>query len=240
MSGFLYGAVLQWKLDLRSRTLLVTCYIVPLAFFLFMSAVFLSVMPEMQTTLIPAMTVFSVSMGALIGLPPTLAEIYGSDIKSVYLVNGVPLWTGVLLANLSALMHLFLMSLCIYFLAPVLFDAPYPGNPTVYFGGLLLLTAASLAVASIVGLTVKDASNTAMFSILLFLPSIMLSGLMFPADLLPEGFVTAGEFFPAYWGYQVMTEPHVSAADLVPLCVILIVAAAICWFLLRRIARRAS
>ena len=30
------------------------------------------------------MTVFGVTMGALIGLPPSLVEIYSSDIKKVY------------------------------------------------------------------------------------------------------------------------------------------------------------
>lgn len=28
MNGFLYGVALQWKLDIRSKSLLVTCYIV--------------------------------------------------------------------------------------------------------------------------------------------------------------------------------------------------------------------
>ncbi len=34
---------------------------------------------------------------ALIGLPPSLVEIYGSDIKKVYLANGVPFisWYGI-------------------------------------------------------------------------------------------------------------------------------------------------
>lgn len=33
MSAFLYGAALQWKLDIRSKALLITCYLVPLLFF---------------------------------------------------------------------------------------------------------------------------------------------------------------------------------------------------------------
>ena len=32
MRAFLYGVFLQWKLDIRSRTLLITCYLVPLLF----------------------------------------------------------------------------------------------------------------------------------------------------------------------------------------------------------------
>lgn len=81
MSGFLYGVALQWKLDIRSKSLLVTCYIVPLIFFLFMGGIFTSVMPEMRNTLIQSMIVMSVSMGAFIGLPPSLIETYGSHIR---------------------------------------------------------------------------------------------------------------------------------------------------------------
>ena len=42
---------------------------------------FTSIMPESKDTLVPAMTVMGVSMGALIGLPPSLVEIYGSGMK---------------------------------------------------------------------------------------------------------------------------------------------------------------
>ncbi len=84
MSGFLYGVALQWKLDIRSKSLLVTCYIIPLIFFLLMGGIFTSVMPDMRSTLIQSMIIMSVSMGAFIGLPPSLIETYGSDINKVY------------------------------------------------------------------------------------------------------------------------------------------------------------
>ena len=65
--------------------------------------------------LIPSMTVFGVSMSALIGLPPSLVEIYGSDIKKVYRANGVPVYLGLVLTNLSAFLHLLLMSVILFF-----------------------------------------------------------------------------------------------------------------------------
>ena len=45
MSAFLYGLALQWKLDMRSRTLLITCYVVPLLFFAVMGGIFTSITP---------------------------------------------------------------------------------------------------------------------------------------------------------------------------------------------------
>ncbi len=94
MGAFLYGTALQWRLDIRSRTLLITCYVVPLLFFAMMGGIFTSVNPSARETLVPSMTVMGVSMGALIGLPPSLVEIYGGDIKKMYKANGVPLYFG--------------------------------------------------------------------------------------------------------------------------------------------------
>ena len=52
-------------MDIRSKTLLVTCYVVPLLFFAIMGGIFTSLMPEAKHTLIQSMTVMGVSMGAL-------------------------------------------------------------------------------------------------------------------------------------------------------------------------------
>lgn len=238
MEAFLYGVTLQWKLDIRSRTLLTTCYIVPLLFFVVMGGIFTSVMPGAEQTLIQSMTVFGVTMGALIGLPPSLVEIYGSDIKKVYKANGVPLCLGLVLTTISTLIHLFIMSILIYILAPLLFDAVIPRNPAVYFTSLVIFILVSLGMACMIGLGVKEQAKTPMFSILIFLPSTMLSGIMFPVEMLPEAFKIAGRIFPASWGYRMMTQGKFSLENLWPLLLILAVSAAVCVVLLKKVSRR--
>ena len=176
MKAFLYGVGLQWKLDIRSKSLLITCYVVPLLFFAVMGGIFTSVNPEAKNTLIQSMTVMGVSMGAMIGLPPSLAEIYGSDIRKMYKANGVPLYLGLVSVFLSAFIHLLIMSGIIYLTAPVLFHAELPANLPSYFGSLAVFIAVSLSVGSVLGLLVKSQAKLTMFSQLLFLPSIMLSG----------------------------------------------------------------
>ena len=235
MGAFLYGISLQWKLDIRSKTLLITCYIVPLLFFAIMGGIFTSVMPEARYTLIQSMTVFGVTMGALIGLPPSLVEIYSSDIKKVYKANGVPLYLGLALTNISAYIHLFLMSIILYIAAPLVFDAEIPENPGMYFISLAIFIAVSLSIASIIGLAVKDQAKTSMVSIIIFLPSIMLSGIMFPIDLLPKAFEMVGKIFPASWGYKVMADSTFQLENLLPLVVILILAICVCGILLRKV-----
>ena len=235
MGAFLYGVSLQWKLDIRSKTLLITCYIVPLLFFAVMGGIFTSVMPEARYTLIQSMTVFGVTMGALIGLPPSLVEIYSSDIKKVYKANGVPLYLGLVLTNISAYIHLFIMSIILYIAAPLAFNAEIPENPVLYFASLAIFIAVSLSIASIIGLAVKDQAKTSMVSIIIFLPSIMLSGIMFPIELLPKAFEIVGKIFPASWGYRVMADSTFQLENLLPLVAILILAICVCGILLRKV-----
>lgn len=235
MGAFLYGVSLQWKLDVRSKTLLITCYIVPLLFFAIMGGIFTSVMPDAKYTLIPSMTVFGVTMGALIGLPPSLVEIYGSNIRKVYTANGIPMYLGLILTNISAYIHLLIMSIILYIAAPLAFSAETPENPGIYFISLAIFIAVSLSIASIIGLAVKDQAKTSMFSIIAFLPSIMLSGIMFPIELLPKAFETTGKLFPATWGYKLMAENVFKFECLLPQLLIFVLATVMCSILLRRI-----
>ena len=234
MRAFLYGVSLQWKLDIRSKTLLITCYNVPLLFFAIMGGIFTSVMPEARHTPIQSMTIFGVTTGAFIGLPPSLVEIYSSDIKKVYKANGVPLYLGLALTNISAYIHLFIMSILLYIAAPLAFNAEIPEDPGMYFVSLVIFIAVTLSIASIIGLAVKDQAKTSMLSIIVYLPSIMLSGIMFPIELLPKAFETIGKLFPDSWGYKLMTERIFKFESLFPLLLIFVLAIVMCGILLRR------
>lgn len=234
MSGFLYGAALQWKLDIRSKSLLVTCYIVPLIFFLLMGGIFTSVMPEMRDTLIQSMIVMSVSMGALIGLPPSLIETYGSEVKKVYKANGIPVCLGLVTMFLSAFVHLMISCVIILFLSPILFDAALPVQLPFFLLALAIYIIVSLSVGSILGLAVRNQAKLTMIAQLVFLPSIMLSGIMFPLDLLPDFLETAGRIFPAFWGYQLMLADGFRSENLWYLILVFCMAVMICAILLTR------
>ena len=214
MNCFLYSLVLQWKLDIRSKSLLITFYIVPLLFFLIMGGIFTSVSPGMGTTLIQSMVVMSVSMGAFLGLPPSLVEIYGSDIKKIYNANGVPIYLGLLTMVLSAFVHLMMTSIVILLLAPILFKASLPTQLPFFLLSLTIYIVVSLSIGSILGLTLNNQAKLTMLAQLVFLPSIMLSGIMFPISLLPDFLQVIGHVFPAYWGYRLMLENGFSIENL--------------------------
>ena len=214
MNCYLYSLVLQWKLDIRSKSLLVTFYIVPLIFFLIMGGIFTSVIPEMGSTLIQSMIVMSVSMGAFLGLPPSLVEIYGSDIKKIYNANGVPIYLGLVTILLSAFVHLMMTCIVILLLAPILFKASLPTQLPIFLLSLTIYIIVSLSIGCILGLTLKNQAKLTMLAQLVFLPSIMLSGIMFQISLLPDFLQVIGHVFPAYWGYRLMLENGFSIENL--------------------------
>ena len=234
MNGFLYSAALQWKLDIRSKSLLVTCYIVPLMFFLLMGGIFTSVMPEMGSTLIQSMIVMGVSMGAWIGLPPSLIETYGSDIKKVYKANGVPVYLGLVTMFLSAFVHLMITCFVIVLLAPILFEAALPMQLPTFFLALTIYIIVSLSIGSVLGLTIKNQAKLTMTAQLVFLPSIMLSGIMFPVDLLPDFLEAIGRIFPASWGYRLMLDHGFCFENLWYLFVIFFAAVIVCGIVLKK------
>jgi ABC-2 type transport system permease protein len=199
-----------------------------------MGGIFTSVNPEARYTLIQSMSVFGVSMGALIGLPPPLVEIYGSDIKNVYKANGVPLYLGVVTHFISAFIHLMIMCVIIFFSAPVIFNAAVPLNLPLYFGSLAVFVAVSLSIGCVLGLLCRSQSKLTMVSQIIFLPSIMLSGITFHINMLPKPFEYAGKLFPAAWGNRLLTSEVFEPVLLIPLAVIFFIAIVVCGYLLSR------
>lgn len=237
MGAFLYSVGLQWKLDLRNKEIFMTYYVVPLVFFAFMGGMFTSIDPNAYKTLIQSMTIFGVTMGAFLGSPIPLVELYSSEMKKVYIVSGIPLWTSVVTNFISGFIHLMIMSLVIFVIAPIAFDATIPNNLVTYFVSLIIFIFTSLSVGTILGLFVNSVSKLTMVSQIIFLPSIMLSGIMFPYDMLPKVLQYIGKIFPATWGYLSMREEIFVFTNILPFLLIIILAIVVSIFGLRRIRK---
>ncbi|MBV7275279.1 ABC transporter permease [Clostridiaceae bacterium UIB06] len=235
MNAFLYGVVLHWKLDIRNKGVLLTYYVVPLVFFAFMGGIFTSINPIAKDTLIQSMTIFGVTMGAILGAPTPLVELYGSEIKKAYKVGGIPLWVAGVNNFISAFVHLFIMSLVIFFIAPLAFNTKIPENLILYFLYLGIFIIACVAVGTVLGVLIKSTSKLTMTSQFIFLPSIMLAGIMFPVNMLPKALESLGEIFPATWGFKLMTSETFDVKIIIPLVIIMFVSICISVYELSRI-----
>lgn len=170
----------------------------------------------------------------MIGLPPSLIETYGSEVKKVYKANGIPVCLGLVTMFLSAFVHLMISCVIILFLSPILFDAALPVQLPFFLLALAIYIIVSLSIGSILGLAVRNQAKLTMIAQLVFLPSIMLSGIMFPLDLLPDFLKTAGRIFPAFWGYQLMLADGFRSENLWYLILVFCMAVMICAILLIR------
>lgn len=81
----------------------------------------------------------------------------------------------------------------------------------------------------------KDQAKLTMYSQVVFLPSIMLSGIMFSAELLPNIFASIGKLFPATWGYTLLIQKNINVTTFIPLIIILIISIIISMILLKKI-----
>ena len=135
---------------------------------------------------------------------------------------------------LSAFVHLMITCVVIMLLAPILFEATLPTQLPSFFLALAIYIIVSLSIGSVLGLTVKNQAKLTMIAQLVFLPSIMLSGIMFPIDLLPDFFEVIGRIFPASWGYRLMLNNGFCLENLWYLIIIFLAAVVVCGIVLKK------
>lgn len=237
MEVLAYATLLQWKRDLRNKNIFMVYYLIPIFFALLMGAVFTSLMPDIKRELIQVMTVLAVSTSALLGAPVSLVDTYASEIKKAYVVGNIKLWVGVVSNFFSAMIHTSIACVMITIVTSVIFNAKRPDNLLTYVISLFIFMVTSIAIGTVIGLYVKDASKLTIFSQLVYLPSIMLSGIMFNITLLPKIFIMIGRIFPATWGFLAMKESVISLQYILPQIAILCVSIILIVYRLIRIVK---
>lgn len=202
MKAFINHLMIQFRMDLREKGTLLTIYIVPLVFYAVMGAVFSSINPDSKRTLAASMAIFAVTMGAVLGMPAPLVKMREAGVLRAYEVNGIPGWSILLTSAASALMHLLVVAMLIFATAPVLFGAAVPSNLVAYFITLAALIFASISIGLLLGVSAKNQASATMMSQAVFLPSLLLGGLMFPANMLPAPLMWLGRLYPATHAMQ--------------------------------------
>lgn len=188
---------IQLRMDARDKGTILVFYLVPLGFYAVMGAVFSSVNPEIKPVLSATMAIFSITMGAVIGLPPALVKLREAGVLRAYQVSGIPGRSILAGMGISAFLHLALVAVIISVSAPLLFGAQMPQYMGGYLLTLLALLVCSVALGLLIGVVASTQAAAMMISQAVFMPSLMLSGIMFPANLLPAPLEYLGNVFPA-------------------------------------------
>jgi ABC-2 type transport system permease protein len=147
--------------------------------------------------MIPAMVVFAILAATLLGIPDPLVSARETGIFRSYKINGVPAASILVIPALTTMLHLLIVTVIITASAPFLFDAPVPQNWGTY---LLVFFAMALACAGLgvlIGVISASTRMTVLWSQLVFIPSMLLGGLMIPYDMLPEAIGKISQLLPA-------------------------------------------
>jgi ABC-2 type transport system permease protein len=200
MTAFINHTLIEFRSSFRSKQMLFLNYAFPLGFYAMMGLVMTEINPMFTDSMVPAMVLFTVMAAVLLGLPDPLVNARESGIFRSYKIMGIPARNILIIPALTTIIHILIVSLIILITAPLFFDAPVPDN---LFGFFLVTFASMIAHAGIGALIAVISSNsraTVLWSQLVFLPSMLVSGLMMPYDFLPESAQTFARLFPATYG----------------------------------------
>jgi ABC-2 type transport system permease protein len=123
--------------------------------------------------------------------------------------------------------------------APYLFQAEWPQSILLHIFSMGIVAIASEALGVLLACFVKKQSSLTLVGQCLFLPTVMLSGIMFPANLLPKPMQIVGEILPAAQGMRLVSDGALQFTPLFVLLSTIFVAFAIAVILFRRISMRA-
>ncbi|MGI6365321.1 MAG: ABC transporter permease [Bacillota bacterium] len=209
---------------LRNRSLLLMNYLLPLGFYALMGAMMSEINPFFSQLIVPAMVTFAVLSSAILGLPAPLVEAREAEILRSFRINGVSARRLLAVPALSTSVHIVIAGAIIVATAPILFRGPlplhWPAFILVFFAFLLACT----GLGSLIGVVAGTSRSAILWQQLIYLPSMLLGGLMVPGHMLPELFVRIGHILPATYamdaflglayGQEILYSPMLAVAIL--------------------------
>jgi ABC-2 type transport system permease protein len=185
MTAFTHHFLYDFRTGLRDKSLLMMNYFFPLGFYALMGLLMTGLNPTFVPTMIPAMILVAVMTCTLLGLPNPVVEAREAGIFRSFKINGVPALSIITIPIMTSFAHLIVVSALIAFTAGPFFKAGIPVH-WGYFLLILSLTVFSMAsLGMLIGVVSPNSRAIVLFSQSIFLPSMILGGLMIPSNMLP-------------------------------------------------------
>ena len=229
MTAFTSHFAFEFRTGLRNPTAMMMNYLFPLGFYAMMGLVMTQINPGFKDLLVPALVIFAIMASNLLGLPGPLVDSREAGIYRSFKINGVPAISILSIPALSTIFHALIVSAIITLTAPI-FDGKMPQN-WLAFVLITLLTAATFGtIGMLIGVIATSSRAVVLYSQLIFLPSMLLGGLMLPIEILPVAFRPIAAILPttqamqAYmglaYGQETLLNPVLCVTILLASCVI--------------------
>ena len=197
MNAFISHFSFEFRAGLRDRSLLLMNYLFPLVFYVVVSLLMTQLNPTFRPNVIPAMVVFVTLTSLILGLPNPLVSAREAGIFRSFRVNGVPALSVVLIPAITTAVHAVIAAVIVTFTAPVFFQAPLPVNWAGFVVFLVLTIFVMAGLGVLIGVISGNTRITILWSQLIFLPSIMIGGLMIPRSLLTGALAEISGLWPS-------------------------------------------
>lgn len=197
MNAFLHHLTYDFRSGIRDRSQLFMNYLFPLVVFALMSSLMGAVNPTFKGQMLPAMTIFALLSAALLSLPGTLVNARESGVFRSFRINGVPASSLLAIPPLGGLVHMAVVAVVIAMLGPTVFGGAAPASIAGYVLAGLLAYASLASLGVLIGVASPDHRATMLLGQFIYLPSMLLSGLMMPASLLPPALAKVALLLPA-------------------------------------------
>ncbi len=197
MNAFTTHLSFEFRTGIRNKTLLLMNYLLPLGFYFLMAFIMPQINPTFQDDIIPAMVIFAVLAATLLGLPDPLVNARENGVFRSYKINGVPAASILSIPALTTVLHLTIVTLIIVGTAPLLFNAPAPVNWLNFVLTFVVFAFACAGISVLIAVISANSRITVLWSQLIFLPSMLLGGMMLPYHLLPETIGKIARILPA-------------------------------------------
>ena len=129
-------------------------------------------------------------------MPDTLVSAREAGIFRSYKINGVPALSILAIPVLTSMLHALLVTVVIALTAPAIFRGLAPANWAAFFLVFLVSAFACAGIGVLIGVISTNTRMTVLLSQLVFLPSMILGGLMLPFSLLPPALAKVALVLP--------------------------------------------
>jgi ABC-2 type transport system permease protein len=216
MNAFAYHFGFEFKTGLRNPNLLLLNYLFPLGFYLAMAVVMTRINPGFSDVMLPALAIFAILASTILGLPSPLVEDREAGVYRSYKINGVPALSILIIPAMTTIFHALIAATLIAVTAPLVFGGLAPQSWPALFGVLVVTAFACGGIGALFGVISANSRATILWSQLIFLPSMLIGGLMIPLSLLPPEMLPVSAMLPSTQAMQAIQGLAYGEATVIP------------------------
>jgi len=197
VNAFVNHFSFEFRTGVRDRTLLLMNYLFPISLYIMLGLLMTEPNPPFLETMIPAMIIVAILSSTVLSLPNPLVAAREAGIFRSYKINGVPAISILAIPALTTILHMVVVAVIITATAPLFFNAPLPVNWPGFILVFLLTAFAHAGLGMLISVISSSTRAVVLWSQLIFLPSMLIGGLMVPFSMLPEALGKVGLLLPS-------------------------------------------